>query len=262
MILVGGIGVAQGLSTSTDPFLMAIAIGASCTFLTSIGHQSNTRVMGPGGYKFGGLLIPQTHRRNHMDTDTLMFIAAVALGALTVLLLLLLPLIQVRAWSALAARLGLTVNRKGPLGWSVWLQGEYQGHPVIMDTYTRRVGKRRSTFTRIIMQVSNPAGLRLELAREGLLEKAAQAVFGKDIQVGDAELDKRLTIRGEPEEAVRRVLSAEALRQPLLSAAKLDVRLEGEELIYRLPGVEKNGERLRAAFDLLAALATEVGRAG
>ncbi len=67
---------------------------------------------------------------------------------------------------------------------------------------------------------------------------------------------------GEPEEAVRRVLSAEALRQPLLSAAKLDVRLEGEELTYRLPGVEKNGERLRAAFDLLAALATEIGRAG
>lgn len=48
-----GIGVAQGLSASADPFLMAIAIGASCAFLTPIGHQSNTLVMGPGGYKFG-----------------------------------------------------------------------------------------------------------------------------------------------------------------------------------------------------------------
>jgi hypothetical protein len=198
-----------------------------------------------------------------MDTDTLLFIAAVTLGALVVLLPLLLRLIQVRAWSALAAQLGLAINRKGPLGWSVWLQGEYRGYPVIMDTYTTGVGKRRHTFTRIIMQVSNPAGLRLWLSREGLLTKAAQAVGGKDIQVGDAELDKRLTIRGEPEEAVRRVLSAEALRQPLISAAKLDVELwGGEELVYRLRGVETNGERLRAAFDLLAALATEVGRAG
>jgi di/tricarboxylate transporter len=31
---------------------MAIAVGASCAFLTPIGHQSNTLVMGPGGYKF------------------------------------------------------------------------------------------------------------------------------------------------------------------------------------------------------------------
>lgn len=48
-----GISVAQGLGVSVDPFLIAIAIGASCAFLTPIGHQSNTLVMGPGGYKFG-----------------------------------------------------------------------------------------------------------------------------------------------------------------------------------------------------------------
>jgi di/tricarboxylate transporter len=48
-----GISVAQGMGVSIDPFLMAIAIGASCAFLTPIGHQSNTLVMGPGGYKFG-----------------------------------------------------------------------------------------------------------------------------------------------------------------------------------------------------------------
>ena len=48
-----GISIAQGLGVSVDPFLIAIAIGASCAFLTPIGHQSNTLVMGPGGYKFG-----------------------------------------------------------------------------------------------------------------------------------------------------------------------------------------------------------------
>lgn len=47
-----GISVAQGMGVSIDPFLMAITIGASCAFLTPIGHQSNTLVMGPGGYKF------------------------------------------------------------------------------------------------------------------------------------------------------------------------------------------------------------------
>lgn len=48
-----GISVAEGLNANVDPFLIAVAIGASCAFLTPIGHQSNTLVMGPGSYKFG-----------------------------------------------------------------------------------------------------------------------------------------------------------------------------------------------------------------
>jgi di/tricarboxylate transporter len=46
-------GLAMGLGVSVDPFLMSVAVGASCAFLTPIGHQSNTLVMGPGGYRFG-----------------------------------------------------------------------------------------------------------------------------------------------------------------------------------------------------------------
>ena len=45
--------VAETMGVSVDPFLMAVAIGGSSAFLTPIGHQSNTIVMGPGGYKFG-----------------------------------------------------------------------------------------------------------------------------------------------------------------------------------------------------------------
>ncbi len=45
-------GLADGLNISADPLLMGVAVGASCAFLTPIGHQSNTLVMGPGGYKF------------------------------------------------------------------------------------------------------------------------------------------------------------------------------------------------------------------
>lgn len=47
------VGVAQRLDASPDPFLMAVAVAASCAFLTPIGHQNNALVMGPGGYRFG-----------------------------------------------------------------------------------------------------------------------------------------------------------------------------------------------------------------
>ncbi|USZ48465.1 SLC13 family permease [Halomonas sp. DN3] len=44
--------LASGFELSLDPFLMVVAISASCAFLTPIGHQSNTLVMGPAGYHF------------------------------------------------------------------------------------------------------------------------------------------------------------------------------------------------------------------
>ena len=45
-------GIALELGYAVEPFLMVVAVGASCAFLTPIGHQCNTVVMGPGNYKF------------------------------------------------------------------------------------------------------------------------------------------------------------------------------------------------------------------
>jgi di/tricarboxylate transporter len=55
VLMLGPIGVtlATRLHLNPDAFLMAVASGAGCDFLTPIGHQCNTLVMGPGGYRFG-----------------------------------------------------------------------------------------------------------------------------------------------------------------------------------------------------------------
>jgi len=47
------LGAAETLGVSPDPLLMAVAVGASCAFLTPIGHQNNTLILGPGGFRFG-----------------------------------------------------------------------------------------------------------------------------------------------------------------------------------------------------------------
>ncbi|MEQ8450151.1 MAG: SLC13 family permease [Nitratireductor sp.] len=47
------VGIASSIGVSPDPFLMGVAVAASCAFLTPIGHKNNTIIMGPGGYHFG-----------------------------------------------------------------------------------------------------------------------------------------------------------------------------------------------------------------
>ncbi|MDX1709594.1 MAG: SLC13 family permease [Rhodovibrionaceae bacterium] len=64
-------GLAEGLGASQDPFLMGVAVGASSTFLTPIGHQSNLLVMGPGGYRF------QDYWRMGLPLDIIILLIAV-----------------------------------------------------------------------------------------------------------------------------------------------------------------------------------------
>ena len=70
---------AAKLNHNPDPFLMAVAIGAACDFLTPIGHQCNTLVMGPGGYRFGDYwklgLPPFDHRAHGRRTADHDFLA-------------------------------------------------------------------------------------------------------------------------------------------------------------------------------------------
>ena len=54
VLLMGPVAaaVAKNLGLNPDPFLMAVAFGAASDFLTPIGHQNSTLIMGPGGYRF------------------------------------------------------------------------------------------------------------------------------------------------------------------------------------------------------------------
>ena len=46
------VDIAITMGVSIDPLLMCVAVGASCAFLTPIGHQCNALILGPGGYRF------------------------------------------------------------------------------------------------------------------------------------------------------------------------------------------------------------------
>ena len=67
------VDIASRCGHHPDPFLMAVAVAASCAFLTPIGHKNNTLIMGPGGYRFRRLLAHgpaagnPRHRRRRPD---------------------------------------------------------------------------------------------------------------------------------------------------------------------------------------------------
>ena len=67
---------AASLGLRPDAFLMAVAIGAGCDFLTPIGHQCNTLVMGPGGYRFGDY--------SRLGLPLSLLVVAVGVGSLTI----------------------------------------------------------------------------------------------------------------------------------------------------------------------------------
>lgn len=75
VLLMGPIAhaVAQSIGVDSAAFLMAVAIGASCDFLTPFGHQNNTLILGPGGYRFGDFW------RLGLPIDAIIFAVAVPL---------------------------------------------------------------------------------------------------------------------------------------------------------------------------------------
>ncbi|MDP6461891.1 MAG: anion permease, partial [Gemmatimonadota bacterium] len=66
-------GVAEALGADPRPFLLAIAFGASASFATPIGYQTNTIVMGPGGYTFADYI------RFGLPLNLLLWVAATIL---------------------------------------------------------------------------------------------------------------------------------------------------------------------------------------
>ena len=67
------IQTAQALKASPDSFLMAVAVGSSCAFLTPIGHQNNTLILGPSGFRFGD------YWRSGLPLEALIVVIAVPL---------------------------------------------------------------------------------------------------------------------------------------------------------------------------------------
>ena len=165
-----------------------------------------------------------------------------------------------RAWEELAARLGLTFASGNWLGSGMSISGTYRSQHLTLDKFTRRTGKNSTTYTRIVLFLNQPTQLELDIYTEGLFSKIGKVFGMKEIQTGDEALDQRYIIKGQPEPMIASLLQSYDLRQKLVEAPTLHIKVQGQEIYYEKRGFIRDENNLIALLDLITSLAGGIDR--
>ncbi len=160
-----------------------------------------------------------------------------------------------------------------------WKGNKVQAHvgpwTVTLDTYTDSSGETSTTYTRMRGPYVNPDGFRFTIYRKSLFSGLGKLLGMQDIEVGDPEFDEAFVIKGNDEARVVTLFSDTEIRRLLLAQPKVRLEVkdsEGwfgprfpedvDELRFQVVGVIKDVERLKALFELFAAVLDRLCRIG
>ncbi len=160
-----------------------------------------------------------------------------------------------------------------------WKGNKVQAHigpwTVTLDIYTESTGESSVTYTRLRAPYVNPEGFRFTIYRRNFFSDIGKFLGMQDIEVGDSEFDEAFIIKGNDESRVVSLFSNSKIRQMIQAQPKirLDVKdSEGwfgpkfpenvDELSFQVVGVIKDVERLKALFNLFAALLDQLCKIG
>ncbi len=177
-------------------------------------------------------------------------------------------------WRQLCEEIGADFIQGG-----LWKGSKVQVHvgpwTITLDTHTESSGESSVTYTRMRAPYVNPEGFRFTIYRKGFFSDLGKLLGMQDIEVGDPEFDEAFIIKGNDEPRVVILFSDSEIRR-LIGAQpkiKLEVRdSEGwfgprfpenvDELHFQVVGVIKDVERLKALFELFAAVLDRLCRIG
>ena len=196
-----------------------------------------------------------------IDND-LWFIILLILGIIAVVIIINYVILasRRRVWEELAARLGLTYAPGNWLGSGLSISGTYHNQHLTLDKFTRSTGKNSTTYTRIVLILKQPTRLELVITTEGLFSRIGKLLGAKEIQTGDEALDQRYIIKGQPENMIASLLQSYDLRQKLVEAPSLHIKVQGQEIYYEKRGFNKDENNLIALLDLMTSLAGGIDR--
>ena len=192
--------------------------------------------------------------------ETLILIAIAVLVVVVAVASYLISQSRRRAWEELANRLGMTFSPGNWWGSGMSISGTYRSQRLTLDKFTRRRGNSSITFTRAVVLMMQPTGLELDIYTEGLFSRIGKIMGMKEIQTGDEGIDDRYIIRGQPEEMVLRLLQNYDVRQKLVEAPSLRIKVRGAEIHYEKRGFIKDENTLVALFELMTSLARGIER--
>ena len=175
------------------------------------------------------------------------------------------------AWRRLGEEAGAEFVEGG-----FWKGSRVQAHvgpwTVTLDIHT---GHAHFTYTRMRAPYVNPEGFRFTVYRKGLFSELGKLLGMQDIEVGDPEFDEAFVVKGTDEFKVRDLFAAPEVRSLMMAQPQIRLEVkdsEGwfgpsfpedvDELHFRAHGVIKEVDRLKALFDLFAAVLDRLCRIG
>src|SRR4051812_37837187 len=170
------------------------------------------------------------------------------------------------AWRRLGEQAGAEFVEGG-----FWKGSKVQAHvgpwTVTLDTYTVHTGHAHFTYTRMRAPYVNPEDLRFTVYRKGLFGELDKLLGMQDIEVGDPEFDEVFIVKGTDEAKVRDLFADPEVRSLLTAQPQIRLEVKGsegwfgpsfpdgvDELHFQVTGVIKEVDRLKALFDLFAAV--------
>jgi hypothetical protein len=146
---------------------------------------------------------------------------------------------------------------------------------ITLDTYTVSTGKSHITYTRIRAPFVNPDGFRFNIYRKSIFSGIAKLLGTQDIEIGDSYFDEEFIIQSSSEDLVYRLLSSIEIRQRIQNQPDIHFEVKDDEgwfqknfpegvdeLYFQTVGVITDKERLKALFDLFAAVLDQLCRMG
>jgi hypothetical protein len=177
-------------------------------------------------------------------------------------------------WRQLSQEIGAEFVESG-----FWKGNKVQAHvgpwTITLDTHTESSGESHVTYTRMRAPYVNSEGFRFTIYRKGFFSDLGKLLGLQDIEVGDPEFDETFIIKGDDESKVRSLFADDKIRRMIHAQPQIRLEVkdsEGwfgpkfpedvDELYFQVVGVIKDVERLKALFDLFAAVLDRLCRIG
>ncbi len=138
---------------------------------------------------------------------------------------------------------------------------------ITLDSYAISTGKTTIVFTRLRAPYVNPSHFSFRVCRRSWIQDLRKFFGAQDIVIGDEEFDRDFIIQGNDEEKVRKLFQNATIRQliddqPVIELNSIDDEgwfgktfpEDTDELLYSVPGLLKDPERIKELFELFAQL--------